>query len=441
VAGEVLRRRALNRALLERQMLLRRVPSPEWFESGGAGGPSRTGEPTRAGEPAGPVRLGGAGDRVVAAVERLVGLQAQAPFPPYYGLWSRLDGFRPEELAELIVSRRVVRIALMRGTIHLVSAADCLTLRPLMQPVLERALATTFTRRLAGVDLAELARAGRDLAETEPRTFAELGALLTERWPDHPPDALAQGVRGLVPLVQIPPRAVWGKAGQARHTTAEAWLAPPDQPTPPVHPGQPVHSGQPDHPGRSGQPVHPGQPDPVAEDAPSTTLENLVVRYLAAFGPASVKDIQAWSGLTRLREVVDRLRPGLRGFRDENGTELLDLPDAPRPDPQVPAPVRLVAEFDNLILSHADRSRVMDDEARARIFTPNGLFPGTVLIDGFVRGTWRITRSASAVTLSIEPYGKISSSDRDQASAEAAHLLEFAAPDTRQDIRFEAPPR
>jgi hypothetical protein len=411
VAGEVLSRRALNRALLERQMLLRRVPPPEWFEPAG---------PSRAGEP--PAGWGGAGDRVVAAVERLVGLQAQAPFPPYYGLWSRLDGFRPDELAELIVSRRVVRIALMRGTIHLVSAADCLRLRPLMQPVLERALATTFTRRLAGVDLAELARAGRDLAETEPRTFAELGALLTERWPDHPPDALAQGVRGLVPLVQIPPRAVWGKAGQARHTTAEAWLAP--QPAPP------------------GRPDHPGQHDPVAGDAPSTALENLVVRYLAAFGPASVKDIQVWSGLTRLREVVDRLRPGLRSFRDENGTELLDLPDTPRPDPQVPAPVRLVAEFDNLILSHADRSRVMDDEARARIFTPNGLFPGTVLIDGFVRGTWRITRSAGAVTLVIEPFGKISGSDREQASAEAAHLLEFAAPDAaRQDVRFEAPPR
>ena len=368
---EVLSRQALNRALLERQMLLRRAPVP---------GPA------------------GRAGRVTETVEHLLGLQAQAPFPPYYGLWSRLEDFRPEELAGLITGRQVVRIALMRGTIHLVSARDCLALRPLVQPVLDRALAGTFGRQLAGVDSAALAAAGRALADQEPRTFSELGALLSRQWPDHPAAALAQGVRCLVPLVQVPPRAVWGAAGQARHTSAEAWL------------GQPLDGG--------------------------ASLDSLVTRYLAAFGPASVRDVQAWSGLTGLREVAARLRPGLRAFRDENGTELLDLPDAPRPGPDTPAPARLVAEYDNLILSHADRSRVISEADRAKLYTRNGVFPGTVLLNGFVAGTWRIDRSAAAVTLTVEPFGQMSLKDRDAVTAEAGRMLAFAAPGAAHDIRF-----
>jgi hypothetical protein len=371
--GEVLSRQALNRALLERQMLLQRSPVP-----GSAAG--------RAG-------------RVVRAVEHLLGLQAQAPFPPYYGLWSRLADFRTDELSQLIIGRQVVRIALMRGTIHLVSADDCLRLRPLIQPVLDKALAATYGRQLAGVDSRALAAAGRAFTEADPRTFSELGALLAEQWPGHPPAALAQGVRSLVPLVQVPPRAVWGAAGLARHTPAEAWL------------GRPLDR------------------DP--------SLDTMVERYLAAFGPASVRDVQAWSGLTGLREVADRLRPALRTFRDENGTELLDLPDAPRPDPGTPAPVRLVAEYDNLILSHADRTRVVSESDRPRLYGRNGVFPGTVLVNGFVAGQWRVARSAAAVTLTVEPFGQIVARDRDAITDEAGSMLAFAAPaGAAQDIRF-----
>jgi hypothetical protein len=375
--GDVLGRQALNRALLERQMLLRRSPVP-----GSAAG--------RAG-------------RVVGMVEHLVGLQAQAPFPPYYGLWSRLEDFRAGELATLITGRQVVRVALMRGTIHLVSADDCLRLRPLIQPVLDKALATTYGRQLAGVDSRALAAAGRAYTEAEPRTFSELGALLAGQWPGHSPAALAQGVRSLVPLVQVPPRAVWGAAGLARHTPAEAWL------------GRPLDRGP--------------------------SLDQMIRRYLAAFGPASVRDMQAWSGLTGLREVADRLRPALRTFRDENGTELLDLPDAPRPDPGTPAPVRLVAEYDNLILSHADRTRVVSESDRPRLYGRNGVFPGTVLVNGFVAGQWRVVSSARAVTLAVEPFGKIGVRDRDAITEEAGSMLAFAAPaGAAQDIRF-APAR
>ena len=368
---DVLNLRALNRALLARQMLLGPAPLPE--------GPGRA-------------------DAVIAMVEHLAGLQAQAPFPPYYGLWSRLAGFQPGDLADLLVDRRVVRIALMRSTIHLVSARDCLTFRPLIQPVLDRALSANFGKQLAGLDTATLAEAGRALVDAEPRTFGELGGLLAPDWPGHPPNALAQGVRTLVPLVQIPPRAVWGAAGQSRHTSAEAWLG-------------------------------------SALD-PSPSLEALVTRYLAAFGPATVADVQAWSGLTRLAEVVDRLRPGLRTFHDERGKELFDLPDAPRPAPGTPAPLRLIAEFDNLVLSHADRSRVISPDHRQRLNTRNGIFPGTVLVDGFVAGMWRITRSRGAATLTAEMFVSVSPADRDAIAAEAERLLAFAAPGDSQEIRF-----
>jgi hypothetical protein len=369
---DTLSARALNRALLDRQLLLRREPLP------GATGPRA--------------------DRVIETVEHLVGLQAQAPFPPYYGLWSRLDGFRPGDLAELLLTRKVVRIGLMRGTIHLVSADDCLRLRPVLQPVLERGLRANFGRQLTDVDRAALARAGRVLVEDRPITFSELGAALSPQWPGHPPNALAQCVRGLVPLVQVPPRAVWGEAGQAAHTSAEAWL------------GRPL--------------------------AASASPDQVVLRYMAAFGPATVADAQAWSGLTRLREVAARLRPRLRTFRDEEGRELFDLPDAPRPDPDTPAPVRLVAEFDNLILSHADRARVISEPDRQRLYTKNGIFPGTVLIDGFVRGMWRVTVARRVAILAIELFRE-ADGDRDAVAAEGQRLLEFAAPGNPDaELRF-----
>jgi hypothetical protein len=146
--------------------------------------------------------------------------------------------------------------------------------------------------------------------------------------------------------------------------------------------------------------------------------------------------VQAWSGLTRLGEVVERLRPRLRTFRDERGKELFDLPGAPRPDAGTPAPVRLVAEFDNLILSHADRTRVVSDGSRQRLYTRNGIFPGTVLVDGFVAGAWRITRSPGSAVLTAEMFGAVAPQDRDAIVAEAERLLGFAAPGDGHEVRF-----
>jgi hypothetical protein len=384
----VLHLRDLNRALLSRQLLLERHALPVADPAARAA-------------------------RVIQTVEHLGGLQAQAPFPPYYGLVSRLGGFVPEDLAGLITAREVVRIALMRGTIHLVSARDCLPLRRLVQPVIERGMRGAFGRQLAGLDPAGLAAAGRALVEAAPLTFSELGQQLAGRWPRNPPAALAQGVRAYVPLVQVPPRAVWGQAGQSRHTSAEHWLGLPAEPYP-VRPASPAE------------------------------LAGMVTRFLGAFGPATIRDIQAWSGLTGLKAVVAELRPSLVTFAGEDGTELFDLPDAPRPGAGAPAPVRLVAEFDNLLLSHADRSRVISAGNTKRLFTINGVIPGAVLIDGFVAGMWRLASGRTRTTLGIElfgpdgelPPGELPAGDRDGLIAEAERVLVFCAPETAHDIRF-----
>jgi hypothetical protein len=363
---QVLGTRALNRALLARQFLLRRVKQSP-----------------------------------LEVVRHLCGMQAQAPFPPYFGLWSRLHGFTPEDLSRLLLDRSVVRIVLMRGTVHLVTAEDCLFLRPLVQPILDRDLRTNtaYAAALVGLDLKSLAADARVLLAERPHTGAELGKLLADRHPDRPPAALAHAARGLLPLVQVPPRAVWGRSGQPTYATADDWL------------------------GR-------------ALDA-HACLDDLVLRYLAAFGPAGVNDIQAWSGLTRLGEVVDRLRPQLSVFADEQGRELFDLPEAPRPDPGTPAPPRFVAEFDNLLLSHADRTRVMSPGARQRVFgVRNGVFPGTLLVDGFVRGTWRISKQRDIAVLDIEPYQRISKKDTAALESAGVRLLRFAAPEHTPDIRL-----
>jgi Winged helix DNA-binding domain len=363
----VLGPRELNRATLERQMLLRRRKLS-----------------------------------AVEAIEHLVGMQAQAPSAPYVGLWTRLEDFHPDELERLILERRAVRIALMRNTVHLVSARDCLAIRPLMQPVFDRTLYSTRANRahLEGVDFEALVAAGRALLEERPRTAKDLGELLQEQWPERDPASLARAIRHLVPLVQVPPRGLWGKSGPAAHTTAEAWL---------------------------GRPLDP---------APS--LEETILRYLGAFGPATVKDVQTWSGLTRLGEVIERLRPRLRTFRDERGKELFDVPNAPLPDPDAPAPPRFLPEFDNLILSHADRTRVIAEEYRKAIASKNGMVPASVLVDGFVRGTWKTERSRDKATLEIKPFEPLAKVDREALAEEGERLIRFTGA-ASYGIRFAEP--
>jgi len=364
--GGTITRRALNRATLDRQLLLSRSTLP-----------------------------------VLATLEHLVGMQAQTPHTAYVGLWTRLAGFRGEQLSDLLVARSAVRIALMRGTIHLVSARDAWGLRPLVQPVMDRVQKSQFGKRLAGVDLDEVVAMGRRFVDEQPRTFKALGDHLLTRWPDRDRFGLEQAVRTGVPLVQVPPRGLWGLSGPIAHTSIDAWL------------GEP-----------------PGE---------LPTIDSVVMRYVAAFGPASVMDAQAWSGLTRLGEVFERLRPELVTFRDEGGREVFDLPDGPRPDPDTPAPPRFLYDFENMLLSYADRSRVIAPETvRGIERTQESL--STFTLDGFVAGIWGVQRDRGRATLTITPLGALSPADTDALADEGAGLLAFLAADASdRDVRFAQP--
>ena len=334
-------------------------------------------------------------------LEHLVGMQAQTPHTAYIGLWTRLVDFRPDQLSDLLVDRAAVRMALMRGTIHLVTAADAWGIRPLVQPVMDRVQKSQFGKRLAGVDLDQVVAMGRDFVDEQPRTFKALGDHLLTRWPDRDRFGLEQAVRTGVPLVQVPPRGLWGRSGPIAHTSIEAWLG-----------------------------------EPPAE---LPTIDAVVTRYVGAFGPSSVMDAQAWCGLTRLGEVFERLRPRLIAFRDEGGRELFDLPDAPRPDPRTPAPPRFLYDFENMLLSYADRSRVIaPDMVRGLERTQESL--STFTLDGFVAGTWGVERERGRATLTITPLARLSKAAVTAVSDEGAGLLAFLAADvTDRDIRFAAP--
>ncbi|WP_439677735.1 winged helix DNA-binding domain-containing protein [Embleya sp. MST-111070] len=371
--------RRLNRALLERQLLARRQ--------------SISAE---------------------AAITHLVGMQAQAPHPPYVGLWTRLAEFAPADLADALTDRRVVRVGLMRGTVHLVTAADCLALRPVVQPIYDADLYRNSQHGLgeSTIDVGKLVAAGRELLVERALTAKELGLALGERFPDENPAALAHALRSQAALVQVPPRALWGRGGQSACTTAEHWL------------GRPLGT--------------------------DTAPDAMVLRYLAAFGPATVADVQAWSGLGRLREVVERLRPNLVVHRDEAGRVLYDVPDAPLPAEDTPAPPRFLPEFDNALLSHAERARIISEPDRKRLFTVNGIVRATFLVDGFVAGIWRLTRGGKPVTagsvaagaasgmplvLELQPFRPIDTASREELEAEAARLLAFVTPHPTE-VRF-----
>ncbi|MFC5061437.1 winged helix DNA-binding domain-containing protein [Actinomycetospora atypica] len=369
---ETLDARALNRAALARQLLLER---------------SDTG--------------------VLDAVAHLGGLQAQEPQEPFVGLWSRLRGFEPATLDTLLLERRVVRTHLMRRTVHLVTAADALAWRERHEAMLCQRMLGVYRGDLAGVDLDELAAAGREViaAGGEP-TMAEVGKALVSRWPDRGPRPLGEAaVAALVPVVQVPPRGLWRTAGGARYALLETWLG--------RAPAASSGTG--------------AGPDPVGQD--------LVRRYLAAFGPAASADLRAWCGLAGLPDAVAAVRGELVSFRDERGRELLDLPDAPRPDPDVPAPVRFLPAFDNAVLGYDDRRRIIDDAHRGLSVAGTRF----VLVDGRVAGTW--TEQQGAVT--VTPLRRFSRDDRAAVAEEGRALSGFLTDDDggRPRVRVGASPR
>lgn len=359
----MLTERALNRALLARQMLLARARVP-----------------------------------VERAVGHLVGLQAQKPDPPHIGLWTRVAGVRHSEIDDLFEQRRLVRVAAMRSTIHLLTAEDGVGLRPVIQPALDRELRAQTFRSLRWVDINSVTSRGREMCEATPLSFADLGQALAAEFPRADPHALAIAVRNNCALVQIPPRGRWRTAAPTVHVPAAHWL------------DRPEHTN--------------------TDPAP------LVLRYLAAFGPATSPDIARWCGLQGIKLVLDRLRDELRWFTDDRGRTLADVPDGILPDPNTPAPVRFLPEYDNALLSHADRTRIIADGDRPAVFTRNGQVEGTVLVDGYVRATWRSVVDEKSETVSVRPLCRLGNGARADIEREALSLLDFASHGKDHRVEF-----
>lgn len=357
-AVQVLTRPELNRCLLERNLLLERSV------------------------------LG-----VAEAVEHLVGLQAQEPQEPYLGLHARLAGFDPVGASELLESRQLVRILMMRRTVHLVTARDALGLRTLHDPMLRQRMRGTLGRLMPGVDEDALAEACRPLFAAQPQGLTEAARAVADRWPGVEPRVLGDAVSTLLPLVQVPPRGLWRHGGPARCTTVEAWLGT--------------------------EPPAPGRPGAIP-------VQEVVVRYLRAFGPAATADIRAWSGLAGLPAVLRSLAPDLRTYRDERGRLLWDHPDGTVPDARLPATPRFLPAFDNALLGYDDRSRVVADEHRG--VSVAGL--RSLLVDGQVAGTWTVERDGDTAVLRIRRLTSFGSRRSERAVvAEAERVAAFLHPD------------
>jgi hypothetical protein len=357
--------RALNRALLARQLLLARQSLP-----------------------------------ATDAVSRVGGLQAQLARPPFVGLWTRLRAFERAQLLAPVRGREIVRATAMRGTIHLMTAADYCAHRGALQPTFDRGLRSVGKSWVDTTDLAALDAQARAYFGGAPATFEALRDHLAATDDRGNIRLCGYAVRMRLPLVQVPTDAPWGWPAAAEFALAEAWF------------GHPVR-------------------------LESGDARALVRHYLAAFGPATPADAQAWSGIAGLRATFDTLRDELMSFRDERGRELFDLPDAPRPDADAEAPVRLLPEFDTAILGHADRSRIVPDAYRSRLVTKNLFVPATILVDGFVVGSWTAASTRKTATLTITPFAKVAKRTRTELEAEAEALLAFTEPEAgKAEVRW-----
>lgn len=328
----------------------------------------------------------------LGAIERLVAMQAQLARPPYVGLWSRVKGFQREDLTALFTARKAVRGTHLRGTLHVMSAKDFARFRGAIQPALSAGMQAILRERLKGLDVDSVIAAAREVFAKGPTGFEPVREHLIKKFPKGDERAMGYAARLQIPLLQVPDESRFGYASAADFTLAEKWL------------GTRISSDE--------------KPD------------ELLLRYLAAFGPASVTDAQSWSGLARLREAFERLRPRLVTFRDERGRELFDLPKAPRPEEgeDARAPVRFLPEFDNILLGHDDRTRIVADANRKHVYLPGLRVAATLLVDGFVAGVWTVESKKGMTTIAIQPFTKLSKVTREEAEEEGEKLAQFLEP-------------
>jgi hypothetical protein len=251
--------------------------------------------------------------------------------------------------------------------------------------------------RGGNVDVDRTVAAARTFFAEKPHIFEDVRQHLVKQFPDVNDRLLGYAVRMHLPLVMVPDDSAWSYPPNSEFTLA-----------------------------------------PIADADLDADLRKLALRYLGAFGPASAADFQAWSGLRGMAKLFDELRPKLETFRDEKKRELFDLPSAPRPDADTPAPARFLPEYDNLLLAHADRTRIISDAHRSRVVTKNLRVLPTFLLDGVVAGTWSIARKSRSATLTITPFAKITRTDRAVLEEEGEPLLRFAERDaTTFNIAFE----
>ena len=334
---------------------------------------------------------------IPAATERLIGLQAQLASAPYVGLWTRLRDFQREDLAALIEHRDIVKATMMRATLHLCTADDYLKFRTTLAPLLIGA-ASSIAKDRGAFDLEKVLNAARKFIGEKPRTFAQISEMLTELMPDVDVGAMRYTVRTHLPLVQVPIASGWSYSNKPEFTLAETWI------------GQTI--------------------------SPADQLPALVRRYLAAFGPASVTDAQTWLGM-KLKDTFEKLRPQFVTYRDEGRRELFDLPDVALPDEEISARIRFLPEYDNLLLSHSKRTRVVADEYRSKVYLPGLRVAATILVDGFVRGVWKIEKTKTTAALVIEPFEKLTKKDRAALTEEGERLLRFVEANAKSfEVKF-----
>jgi hypothetical protein len=350
-------------------------------------------------------------------------MQAQEPKHPFIGLWSRLEGFEEEALRRALYDHAVVRATLMRSTLHLFSAGDYAALRMAMQPPMSVA-SRVLGARSKGLDLDAVLPAATKLLRGKALAFDEIRAGLQEQFPDVNDRALGYAVRTLLPLVMVPSEdARWGFDRGACFAPAGEWLR------------EPLAGAGGDGRARGDGGDGDGGDGGGGEGAAPRDgggAQALARRYLGAFGPASAKDLQVWSGVGGMKAVLDGMADELVVFTDERGRrELFDLPDAPRPGIGVPSPPRFLPEFDNLVLAHDDRSRVIADEHRPLVTTKNLRVRATFLLDGIVAGTWTIAVKRKVATLQIAPFGSVPKRVVKPLTAEGEALLRFAEPEAK----------
>ncbi|MCY4147491.1 MAG: winged helix DNA-binding domain-containing protein [Chloroflexi bacterium] len=323
--------------------------------------------------------------RPLAAMERLAGMQSQIPNPPYIGLWTRLASFQKAELTALLGSREVVRAPWIRSTLHLVSAADHQRFQVVIQPALARSLRSFFGKRARDLDIPRLIEIAIPFLETETPAIGALRDELQRHFPQHDKEAMAYAVRSFLPMLQTPPSGAWGVGTRATYTTAANWLG----------------------------------------EAKQSDLATLFRRYLAAFGPASVMDFQTWCGITSLKTALAPVLKTLVAYRSEAGAQLVDLPDLPLLPEHAPALIRFLPEYDNILIAHKDRARILPEPHRKKVFLSAGRVLGAVLIDGFVGAIWKVSREKSRARLSINLFEAVAAECQAAIEAEGLRLLRF----------------